>query len=273
MSLAVHDSSYVRALVRERSAIVLDEGKEYLLESRLAPIVRREDLDSIGDLVGQLRSQPFGDLHARVVEAMTTNETSFFRDAHPFDALQDHIVPELIERRAGERRLRIWCAACSSGQEPYSVAMLLRDRFPELQSWDVEILGTDLSTEMLERARDGAYTTLEVNRGLPARQLVQNFEQAGPMWRIKAPLREMAEFRVMNLIEPWPLLPKMDIVFMRNVLIYFDTETKQDILAQIRRVLRPDGSLFLGASETTLNLDPAFERVAYGRASCYRIQS
>ena len=272
MALAVHDSSYVRDLVRERSAIVLDEDKEYLLESRLAPVVRREKLGSLGDLVGRLRSEPFGALHASVVEAMTTNETSFFRDSHPFEALERHVLPDLLRRRAAERRLRVWCAACSSGQEPYSVAILLRDRFPELDGWDVRVLGTDLSAEMVGRAQDGAYTALEVKRGLPAPHLTAYFDRSGPMWRVREPVRQATEFRTMNLIEPWPRLDRMDVVFMRNVLIYFDAETKRDLLARVRRVLRPDGALFLGASETTLNLDPAYERAAHGRGAYYRLR-
>ena len=271
MPLAHHDSSYVRSLVLDRSAIVLDETKGYLLEARLTPIVRREKLGSIGDLVGRLRSQPFGDLHKRVVEAMTTNETSFFRDMHPFEALRDHLLPEVIERRAAERRLRIWCAACSSGQEPYTIAMVLRDHFPQLRGWDVQVLGTDLSTEMLDRAREGTYTKLEVNRGLPAAHLVKSFEPDGPMWRVKEPLRRMTEFREMNLIGSWPPLPPMDLVFMRNVLIYFDVETKKNILAAVRRVLRPGGYLLLGASETTFNLDETYERAVFGRTTCYHV--
>ena len=272
MSLAPPDSSFVRDLVRERSAIVLDEGKEYLLESRLTPIVRREGLGSLGDLVGRLRSLPFGALHASVVEAMTTNETSFFRDAHPFEALRRHVLPELVARRAGARRLRIWCAACSSGQEPYSVAMLLRDGFPEVRDWDVQILGTDLSDEMLDRAREATYTPFEVSRGLSPAALAEHFEPSGAGWRVREPVRRTVEFRAMNLVEPWPALAEMDVVFMRNVLIYFDAETKRDLLGRVRRVLRPGGSLFLGASETTLNLDTAFERVALGRGSCYRVR-
>jgi chemotaxis protein methyltransferase CheR len=272
MPIAHHDSSYVRSLVREHSAIVLDESKGYLLESRLLPLVRREKLDSIGDLVGQLRTRPYSDLHKQVVEAMTTNETSFFRDLHPFEALRHHLLPELMEKRAAERKLRIWCAACSSGQEPYSIAMLMDQHFPQLQSWDVSILGTDLSTQMLERAREGSYTKLEVNRGLPAPLLVRYFQADGPMWVLKEPIRERVEYREMNLIGTWPHMPKQDIVFMRNVLIYFDVETKQEILAQIRRVLRPGGLLFLGASETTLNLDDAFERVVMGKSTCYRVK-
>ncbi len=270
MSIAVRDSSYVRDLVRERAAIVLDESKGYLLEARLLPIVRRQELASIGDLVGQLRGRPFGDLHRRVVEAMTTNETSFFRDLHPFEALRHHLVPELVEQRAAERRLRVWCAACSSGQEPYSIAMLLDQHFPELAAWDVSILGTDLSTEMLERAREGAYTKLEVNRGLPAPLLVRYFQADGPMWQLKEPVRRRVTFEEMNLVEAWPPMPTQDVVFMRNVLIYFDVETKREVLSRVRRVLRPGGVLFLGAAETTLNLDAGFERVVLGKSTGYR---
>ena len=272
MPIAPIDSSYVRTLVRDRSAIVLDESKEYLLESRLLPLVRRERLSSIGDLVGQLRSRPYGSLHELVVEAMTTNETSFFRDIHPFEALRHGVIPELIQARASERKLNIWCAACSSGQEPYTIAMLLDHHFPQLAGWDVSILGTDLSGQMLDRAREGAYTKLEVNRGLPAPMLVKYFEAEGLMWRVKKPLRDRIEFKPMNLVGMWPMMPKMDIVFMRNVLIYFDTEVKKTIIGNVRRVLRRDGSFFLGASETPMNLDDAFERKTHGRGGYFQLR-
>lgn len=273
MALATADFKYIRDLVRARSAIVLDDNKGYLVETRLMPLVRQEKFASIGELVEGLRKQSFNGLHQMVVEAMTTNETSFFRDQHPFDALKRELVPELMKKQASARKLNIWCCACSSGQEPYSVAMLLREHFPRLAGWDLTLLATDLSTEILARAREGRYGKLEVNRGLPVRLLVKYFKNEGLTWQIKEDIRRMVDYRMMNLIEAWPLLPTMDIIFMRNVLIYFDIETKKEILAKVRRVLKPDGYLFLGTAETTLNLDEAFKRVVNGKAICYRLQS
>lgn len=272
MSLGIQEYKYVRDLVRDRSAIELGENKAYLVETRLMPLVHQEKLTSIGDLVKRLREEPFNGLHQKVVEAMTTNETSFFRDRSPFEMLKKHLLPELIAKRAVERTLNIWCGACSSGQEPYSISMLLREHFPTLAGWDVTLLATDLSTEILESAREGRYSKLEINRGLPVTLLLKYFENEGLKWQIKEDIRQMVDFRMMNLIGTWPLLPRMDIIFMRNVLIYFDVATKKEILGKIRRVLKPDGYLFLGGSETTLNLDEAFERVVLDKAVCYRLQ-
>jgi chemotaxis protein methyltransferase CheR len=205
-----------------------------------------------------------------VVDALTINETSFFRDAHPFEALRTHILPELIEKRRASRTLRIWCAACSSGQEPYSVALTIKEHFPELAGWRVELVGTDLSPTMLDRAREGRYSRLEVNRGLPARLLVKYFEQDGTDYRIDDSVRRMVTFRPHNLASPWPSLPQTDVVFMRNVLIYFGLETKREILTKVKRVLRPDGYLLLGGAETTVHVDDTFTRTPIGRTTFYR---
>jgi chemotaxis protein methyltransferase CheR len=267
------DFEYVRRLVRERAAIVLEDGKAYLAESRLVPVARREGFGSVAELIARIRDERFGPLHRKVVEAMATNETSFFRDVHPFDALRTAVLPDVLARRAAERTFHVWCAAASTGQEPYSVAMLLREHFPQLAGWTVRLLATDLSTDVLGRARAGRFTQLEVNRGLPAAHLVRYFERQGPHWVLGEEVRRMVEFRELNLAEPWPVLPPMDVVLLRNVLIYFDLDTKREILAKLRRVLRPDGWLFLGGAETTLNVDDAFERVQVGRASAYRVRS
>jgi len=224
------------------------------------------------DLVARLRAQPFNGLHQKVVEAMTTNETSFFRDVHPFEALKKAVLPELIKKRATERKLNMWCAASSSGQEPYTMAMILREHFPTLANWTVRFIASDISMEMLERARAGRYSQLELNRGMPAPLLVKYFQRQGMEWQIKEDLRRMVEFRQMNLADTWPSLPEMDLVFMRNVLIYFDVPTKKEILGKVRRLLRPDGYLFLGIAETTLNLDGAFERVQFDKSGCYRLR-
>jgi chemotaxis protein methyltransferase CheR len=200
---------------------------------------------------------------------MTTNETSWFRDRLPFTALTDGVLPEVMSSRK-DRAVNIWCAACSSGQEPYTIAMLLSD-LPALAGWRTSILATDLSEEMLDKARAGKYSQLEMNRGLPAQLLVRHFERSGPEWAIKPALKSMVTFRAMNLATQWPALPAMDVVFLRNVLIYFDVATKRDILERVRRVLRPDGYLFLGAAETTLNVHPAYERVTLNGATVYKL--
>jgi chemotaxis protein methyltransferase CheR len=272
MSLSHTDFEYIRSLVRQRSAVVLESEKAYMVETRLLALARREGFDSMAEFVARMRAAPNSGLQQRVVEALANNETSFFRDLHPFEALRLRILPELMQRRAAERCLHIWCAACSSGQEPYSIAMLIRDYFPTLESWNIRIMGTDLSAEITRRAREGRYCQLDVNRGLPARLLVKYFEKVGTDWRIKDEIRRMVEFRLINLIDAWPIFPPQDIILLRNVLIYFDVATKKQILAKLRRVLRPDGYLFLGGAETTLNLDDAFDRVQVDRACCYRVR-
>ena len=270
MSLAAPDFAYIRTLVRDRSAIVLDDGKEYLASSRLEPVVRQVGLGSVGELVAQLRRSQTSALHDLVIDAMTTNETSFFRDVRPFDGLRDHVLPELIERNRARRSINIWCAATSSGQEVYSVGMLIREHFPELASWNVSFLATDISPTMLERTREGRYSQLEVNRGLPAKLLVQYFHRDGTHWRIDDSLRRMVQVKPLNLAAPWPALPRLDLVLMRNVLIYFDVDTQRAILGRVRRTLQPEGLLLLGGSETTLNIDNDYERIQYGASTWYR---
>ena len=272
MTITAAEFDYIRRLVLEQSAIVLEEDKQYLAESRLFPLARREGFDSIASLVACLLAKKSDGLHRKVVEAMTTNETSFFRDFHPFEALRKSILPELLSRCAGSKELNFWSAGCSSGQEPYSLALLLQEYFPSLADWSVRIIATELSAEMLARARVGRYSQLEVNRGLPASLLVKYFRQHGSDWQIREDLRRRVEFQIMNLAEAWPLLPVMDLVLMRNVLIYFGVETKKKILSKIRQLLKPDGFLFLGGAETTFNLDDAFERVQFDRTICYRVR-
>ena len=272
MTITATDFDYISTMVRDRSAIVLDHGKEYLIEARLLPLARQRGTGTVAGLVHELRQAPAGPLRDLVVEAMTTNETSFFRDVHPFAALSDHILPDLVRARGGERSLNIWCAACSSGQEPYSIAMLIHDIVGADSAWRVRLLATDLSPAMLARTREGVYSQFEVNRGLPVTMLVRHFRKEGLHWQIEEPLRRMIETRLVNLHNDLPSMPSMDIIFLRNVLIYFDIETKRQILARVRRVLRPDGYLMLGGAETTLNLDDAFERVQIGRAPVYRLR-
>ena len=265
------DYQFICSLVRDESGMVIESGKEYLAKARLEPIVREEGLGGLPELVARLRAERYNGLHRRVVAAMLIHETSFYRDRRPFDALKDEILPALIRSRARDRRLDIWCAACSSGQEPYSIAMLIKQHFPELDAWQVRILGTDLSEAVLDRARAGRYSQLEVNRGVPARELVKFFDRDGTRWLLKPAVREMVEYRRLNLCEPWPYLPKMDVIFMRNVLLYFSPETRKPVLAQTAEVLRPDGCLFLGGPETMVALGSDFERTEHERASCYQL--
>jgi chemotaxis protein methyltransferase CheR len=208
----------------------------------------------------------------QVIEALATYETTFFRDVYPFEALKDFIIPELIERRKGDRSINIWSAACSSGQEPYSIAMLIREHFPMLASWNMRLIASDFSSKILARARNGRYNQLEVNRGLGETLRNKYFEQLNNEWLLKEDIGRMVEFHQLNLIQSWSSLPPMDIIFMRNVLIYFDTQTKKAILGKVRQLLRPDGYLFLGGGETTLNLDDSFERVQFNKSVCYKLQ-
>ena len=262
---------YVRTLVLERAAIVLDAGKTYLVESRLAPVARKEGLANVNALVDRMRATGDRRLQQAVVESMTTNETSWFRDHGPFDALRDHVLPKLVAARQTERRLEIWSAACSTGQEPYSIAMTLADHFPQLDQWSVRILASDLAGSVLDQARSGRFSQMEVNRGLPAAMLVKHFERSGTHWVVRDDIRRRVQFGTVNLADTWPALPPLDVVFLRNVMIYFDNDTKKAILAKVRRALRPDGYLFLGTAETTLHLDDHFERVQLGGATCYRL--
>jgi chemotaxis protein methyltransferase CheR len=273
MSITNTDFDYVRKLVRERSAIVLEEGKEYLVESRLSALARREGILTVEDVVKQLRAAPTGPLQRRVVEAMTTNESSFFRDVNPYTALRKTLLPELMQLRSKERSLQIWSCACSSGQEPYSITMLLREHFPELESWKVRILCTDLSSEMVARSRSGIFSQLEVNRGLPAGMLIKYFEKKGLEWQIRDNVRQGMDFRELNLAGPWSGVPKSDLIMLRNVLIYFDLETKRQILGKLRQVLRPGGIVFLGTAETTMNLDDQYEQHRADSAVYYRVRS
>lgn len=272
MAIDTLDFEFVRSLVSKRSAIVLEPEKNYLVESRLLPLARREGLASVGELVSRMRSSGVNGLHQKVVEAMTTNETSFFRDHNPFEALRKVILPELFQKRTNHRQLRIWCGASSTGQEPYTIAMILREHFDAFKSWNVKILATDLSTEVLARAREARFSQLEVNRGLPAAMLVKYFQRQGTEWQLKDHVRQLVEFQPLNLIDPTWGIECADIVFLRNVLIYFDIATKKTILKKVRQVLKPDGYLLLGGAETTINLDDAFERVLIEQTGCYRIR-
>jgi chemotaxis protein methyltransferase CheR len=265
------DFDVVRRLLEDRSAIVLAPDKQYLVEARLEPIVRRLQLASIGELIARLQRDPGNALQTDIVEAMVTTETSFFRDHHPFEALRTVGLPDLIERRRHERRLNIWCAASSTGQEPYSLALIIREHFLELCGWTLSLMSSDISQEMLSRAREGVYSQIEVNRGMPATLLVKYFDQRGTDWQLRAEVRRMVDFRQINLAGPWPLLPPLDLVLMRNVMIYFSVDTKKTILGKLATLLRPDGYLLLGGSETTYNIEDRFQRVEPYKSGFYQL--
>jgi chemotaxis protein methyltransferase CheR len=271
MTLSATDFTFVSALVRREAAIVLAPGKEYLVEARLIPVARAVGAPSVAEFLADLQRRPNQDHQRRIIDALTTNETSWFRDREPFTALTDVVLPELVKSRASTRKLRVWSAASSSGQEAYSLAITLQECLPT--GWSYEIMGSDISTEMVKRAETAEYSQVEVNRGLPASQLVQYFERAGAHWRVTPALRRNVSFRLMNLTTPLPAMPPFDLIFLRNVLIYFDVATKKSVLRNVARLLRPDGWLFLGAAETTIGIDDNYERVAAGRTSAYRVRS
>ena len=269
MTVTSETFRYVATLVHQRSAILLEPGKEYLVESRLLPLAREAGVAGVDDYVRTVRRtlRP-ADLDL-VVEALTTNETSWFRDSSPFTALTADIIPELIRARGPLLRLRIWSAACSTGQEPYSIAMTLAED-ERVRGTHIEIVATDLSDQVLARAKEGRYTQLEVNRGLPAPKLVRHFTRDGASWRISAELRAKISFHRHNLLDAPPAGARFDLVYLRNVLIYFDQPTKQAILRRVKQCLTPDGFLVLGSAETTVGLDDSWERVAISRGSVYR---
>jgi chemotaxis protein methyltransferase CheR len=268
--LTQHDATFVRDLLQRRAAIVLDDTKQYLLEMRLEQLARELGLPSAGDLIRQARSTS-PKLDTKIVEALTTHETSFLRDLAPFELLRKVVLPAAVAARERTRSLTIWSAACSTGQEPYSIAMLVLEHFPALEGWPVRIIATDLSEAILAKARQGTFRQLEVNRGLPAAFLVRHFDRKGADWQIKQRVRSLVEFRQLNLLDPWGSL-RPDIVFMRNVLIYFDTKTKRTILQRVRQVMAPDGALFLGGAETTYGIDEAWERVNVEKSAYFKVR-
>jgi chemotaxis protein methyltransferase CheR len=268
-AISAENYAFLQRYIYQESGIVIDAGKNYLIESRLLPIVKQENLSTLNDLCSLLRATAPLQLKSRVVESMTTNETLFFRDLSVFDALQKEILPKLIEARRNVRRLSIWSAAASSGQEAYSIAMLLKEF--GLEGWKVQILGTDLNQQILDKAAAGKYLQIEVNRGLPAKYLVKYFTRAGLDWQICDALRSMVKFQRFDLRTSMSSFGPFDLIFCRNVLIYFDVDTKKQILASIRRTMSPGGLLALGAAETTINLDSAYTRVVHGAATFYQV--
>jgi len=248
--------------LRSNSGLILAPDKAYLVNSRLAPIAEQYACKTIDDLIRKLLAGPSGALKKDVIEAMTTNETSFFRDAVPFENFKNLVLPELLERRKSRRSLRILCAAASSGQEPYSLAMILAENSARLTGWQTEILGVDLDTKILKRAQDAVYTQFEVQRGLPVQMLMKYFDRADQSWRLKQVIRDMVKFRSCNLLEPFGELGQFDVIFCRNVLIYFDTATKRGVMERLANQLAPDGFLFLGGAETVLDITKRFAPAA-----------
>ena len=252
------DYEYLRKVLKDRSGLDLSADKQYLIESRLLPLSRKAGLSGIGELVQKMKGGSTS-VSDQVVEAMTTNETFFFRDKVPFDHFRGSIMPELLQARAARKSIRIWCAAGSTGQEPYSLAMCLKEMGAALAGWRVEIIATDLSQEVLEKSRAGIYSQFEVQRGLPIQMLVKYFKQTGEIWQINADIRAMVQHRPLNLLHDFAQLGVFDVIFCRNVLIYFDQETKINIFGRLAKASESDGFLVLGAAETVVGLTDVFK--------------
>ncbi|MFT5285353.1 MAG: chemotaxis protein methyltransferase CheR [Planctomycetota bacterium] len=268
MKIKTEEFDVIRKLVYERAGILLEAGKEYLVESRMRGLLRNQAIESVEVLVESLKRGVF-ETEELVVDALTTNETSFFRDGSPWELLRNKIIPEMIERNKATRKLDIWCAASSSGQEPLTLAILLCEDFPELASWHVKITATDISEDMLTRCKTGLYSQLEVSRGLPAELLVRYFDKSGVKWQVGKQLSDMIGYHRLNLTESLPMMRPRDLVMIRNVLIYFDNETKCDILTRISRVMQKRGFLMLGTAETAR--DVPFERQSFEKITYYEV--
>ena len=261
---------FLRDLLRRRTGVVIDDSKQYLVVARLLPIVRQRAIPSLDTLVDRIRKTGDKALEKDVLNAMMTHETSFFRDKSPYETLRQ-LVTEMIPKRSAHRQLAIWSAACSTGQEPYSIAMLLNEHFPDLvASWRIRIIATDISEPVLARAREGVFSELETNRGMPAELLKKYFRPLQGKWSIVQECRRLVEFRCLNLNGPWPALPPCDVIFLRNVMLYFDVPTRAALVTKMRRVLKPDGALFLGGAETMIGIDTAYDRLTGAGCSYYR---
>ena len=265
------DYAYLRQLVYEQSQNVLDPSRDYLFETRLFKLLRNKGMTHVQELIQHLRLKRDPALERAVAEAMTINETSFFRDSRPFELLRTELLPKIIEARRGTRTLRIWSAACSTGQEAYSTGMLLLEHFPHLANWNVKIEGTDIASEVVHRCQAGTYHRIEMNRGLPARNIVRFFDHHGEDWTVKPELRKLCNFRLANLCgDQLPFVPAMglfDLIFLRNVMLYFSQESRKKLLANVHRLLAPDGVLFLGSSEQPA--DPTIWTSQLAGGTCY----
>lgn len=266
------DFEFLSRTVRQRSGLVLTEDKVYLVESRLMPVARKQGLKSVDELVQQMKAKPDQAVLRAVTEAMTTNETLFFRDTKPFDQFKKVVLPLLLSGRATRKHVRIWCAACSSGQEPYSLAMILKEEGIRLGGWKFEIVATDINTEVIDRAKAGLYSQFEVQRGLPIQYLMKYFKQVEDKWQITPEIKAMIDYREFNLLTDPRGLGQFDVVFCRNVLIYFDQPTKAQVLDRVRGVMPDDGVLYLGGAETVLGVTDKFEPIPNERG-LYRVVS
>lgn len=255
------DFQFLATLVKDRSGLVLTQDKAYLLESRLMPVARKRGMKGLEELVASLKARMDNALADEITEAMTTNESFFFRDIKPFDIFRDTILPNLLKTRAHKKSFRIWCAAASSGQEPYSIAMVLKEAAAQLAGWRIEIIGTDISREMLEKAKAGLYSQFEVQRGLPVQHLVKYFKKRDDLWQIDPALRSMVQYKEFNLLDDMGGLGTFDVVFCRNVLIYFDQQTKGIVLEKMSKQMTEDAVLYLGGAETVLGISEAFKPV------------
>ncbi len=255
------DYDFLRTCLKTRSGLVLSADKQYLVESRLLPVARKAGLANLGELVTALKLAQDAGLMTAVVEAMTTNESFFFRDKTPFEHFRLTIMPALLAARRPTRSIRIWCAAAATGQEPYSLAMCLKEIEAEIAGWRIELFATDLSGEVLEKARSGLYTQFEVQRWLPIQLLIKHFSQTGELWQIAPEIRAMVRYRQLNLLADFTQLGAFDLIFCRNVLIYFDQQTKTDVLNRLARIIAGDGYLVLGAAETVVGLTDRFKMV------------
>lgn len=253
------DFLFFQKFLKDRSGLSITEDKIYLLDSRLTPISREWKFATLEDMAKKLKTLPDTELVAAVVDAMTTNETLFFRDDKPFKYFRDNLLPDILKARLEKKTLRIWSAACSTGQEPYSIAMILKDILPNADQWRIDILATDISPTVLDQAKNGKFSQFEIQRGLPIQLVMKYFQQDGTSWFIKEPIRSMIRFENFNLLDTMEKFGTFDIIFCRNVLIYFDEATKKRVLDNLGRRLEPDGYLFLGASETILGLCPALK--------------
>jgi chemotaxis protein methyltransferase CheR len=256
------DFDFVRNCLKQRSGLVLSADKQYLVETRLLPLARKWGFGSLGELVGELKTGNAEALMTAVVEAMATHESFFFRDKVPFSNFSATVLPALLAARKSVRTLRIWCAAAAMGQEPYSLAMALQEKAGDIAGWRIELLATDISGEVLKKLRAGIYSQFEVQRGLPIQLLIKYFTQVGDAWQLAPEMRAMVSCRQLNLLSDFSSLGTFDLIFCRNVLIYFDQETKIGLLGRLARVLAPDGYLALGAAETVVGLTDAFTMIA-----------
>ena len=261
------DFETLASVLKQRSGLSLTEDKSYLLESRLMPVVRRRRFNGLPELVAAIKSKDES-LIKEVTEVMTTNESFFFRDTRPFDQFREIVLPRLKEARASKKRIRVWCAACSSGQEPYSLAIVIKEMAPEFSDWNIEIVGTDISEEILKKARDGIYSQFEVQRGLPIQMLMKYFNQVETGWELDESIRSMVQYRYFNLLDSMTALGTFDVVYCRNVLIYFDHPTKSDVLMRIRKQMADDAVLYLGGAETVLGICDEF-KPATGQRGMY----